>query len=1291
VNQYTIDRFSGLQIQPNSLTVNPGTFEILDNAVVSQDFLITKSTGYFVQFELPNTQIINRLFDYQNFSFCITQNTVFKLYQTPVTAQAACTSGSATITVTKTAHGLTTGNFISQINVTATDAFCNAFPNRHVDFAGRRQVTVINPNTFTIQALNAATASVTSGATAFSFIYYIPVTGETFTVTANGVVRSRTLPANKNLYFTSDGGVMKLEGASLPLLKAGIPPGLDIFGFIGRGIGDNGFTGNYAGILLPKASYAYRVLFGRRDANNNFVLGAPSQFTIVNNSLSFSSGTDFSAVYAGITVTVTQTAHGYSSGQIIYLYDATTPSPAVADGTSFEIVVTGANTFTFDLPAASTWPGTVSFTYYVPVVPGVQFSLPSEVNTTDFIYQIYRSSQTPNNAVPPSDYKLLFEANVTSTDLIATFVEYYDTITDLLIDSNAQLYTNPTQEGELQANNRPPRAKDVASFRNYSFFSNNLDYGFLELALQSTQTLASGGIVTFGNSIYEFRGNATNEAIGNSRVISAAVDDGAGGLVVTQNNHGFVAGDVIYVQYTASITGITPGLFTIFGPITANTFKIGTIAAGTGSITYQGVFSSVTLRRLVRLEEALGTLTVGQSIDNTARFLVEAVNRNPSSNVYAFYTSSLNGSPGKFLLQSKTFSGGIFAATAGDAAIGGSFSPELPTVGTSVSSEQEELVNQLSVSKLQQPEAVPLVNNFLVGTQEAAILRILPLRDSLIILKEDGVYRLNGTDPNNFIVTLLDSTVICRATESAVVLNNSVYCFSNQGVVQITDSAVRIISRPIEPYLTSFVNNTSVEMFTAGIAYESERWYFLSIVNPNSNGTIAEIIYVFNYINESWSSITLPNNVFFTGRVSSIDDADSVVPSYAKYLIAKERKNHTKIDYTGDSFPCETFISLISTATASAGLSSVTVVTKAPHGFIAGQKITVSEVSGGLAAAFSGGAADLSGIRIVTAVNDLRTFTFTADSSASVNVTNSLFVKGGISELSCVATTSIGSRIVFMTTTEPHGLISGDSINVQDASANIVTTFSVASNVTGTKSVIVLSPTTFTFTAAVTAAGSVTGTVTFSDGNQDLLHVTLNVASSLTPQEGDSIILGTNIYKTDNIIRFSPTQNYYLATLQNEYTGLTSSQTFLNSAYTTRIKLTPVTAGNPGLLKYIPEFQTSFRNQGSCSALTVNFSNDAFPGTSPTFWNSKVGSARLPINFGGWGQQPWGDFPWGGGTSIEREYNTSPAVVMRIYVPKETFCGTFIQPIIVHKVAGEPLEIQSMSLFNQLVSPRTTK
>jgi hypothetical protein len=48
-------------------------------------------------------------------------------------------------------------------------------------------------------------------------------------------------------------------------------------------------------------------------------------------------------------------------------------------------------------------------------------------------------------------------------------------------------------------------------------------------------------------------------------------------------------------------------------------------------------------------------------------------------------------------------------------------------------------------------------------------------------------------------------------------------------------------------------------------------------------------------------------------------------------------------------------------------------------------------------------------------------------------------------------------------------------------------------------------------------------------------------------------------------------------------------------------------------------------------------------------------------------------------------------VILRTYVPREVFIGTFIQPILDHKVAGEPLELQAISLFAKPVTQRTSR
>jgi hypothetical protein len=1281
MNLYTLDRFSGLIVQPNSLTPAPGSFEIIDNAIVSQDFLISKVSGLYEQYRFQNGQVLNRVFDYGSYSFSLSQNTLYKLIQSTQTATCDCTAGSSTITVTKTNHGIRNNDYISSIEVVNTDPFVAAFTNRHVDFDGLKQVTVINANTFTIQANTNALATVTSAANAFSYINYTLLTGPAFTITN----RSRVLLSNQNAYFTTDDALMKIEGSSLPYLEAGIPPGLDILGFISRGALDPGF-GNYVGILTPKQSYAYRVLFGRKDANDNLVLGAPSQFVIVNNNILLDI-IDANIAFTSPTVTVTQPLHGYTSGQVIYVYNALTPAPAIVDGTSYTITVIDPNTFSFDIGTA-TWTAPRSFSYGVPVTPGLQFSIPSQINDTSYIYQIYRSSVSNNNTVPQGDYKLLKEANLDLVQLNAEFVEFNDTTPDILIQSNAQLYTNNTQEGALQENSRPPKSTDIALFRNYAFYSNTTQYGRLELSLDAPQNLVNGDIITIANTILEFRGNSLDEPVGNDRVRSSCADDGAGGLVVTQVNHGFVLGDVVFVLFNNGLTGLPFGFYTIYGPITANTFKIGSVVSGTGSVTYNGVFSSVTNRRLVKLFSPSNS-TVSIAIDQTARFIVEAVNRDPSSTVYAQYVSSLTGAPGKMIFESKRFSQGNFSATAGIVLAGEAFTPILPISGTSVSSTQDILRNQISVSKLNEPEAVPLTNTFLVGTREAAILRILPLRDSLIILKEDGVFRLNGLTPNDFSVTLLDSTVFCRASESATVLSNSVYSFTNQGVVQITDSNVRILSRPIEPYLTTFTNNTVIESLASGVAYESERLYMLSILAPNSDSTIADITYVYNYLNDSWSTISQVNNILSTGTVSTLNDNLYGVPSLRKNTLTRERKNHTKIDNSVDAYPCQTFISIPANLMLIAGSNIVQVKFKEKHGLILSQTVTLSKASAATIASFSGGAADIEGLRTIVSVDDQFTVSISVGSNSIFNLMDTIFIKEGVSEYTSTASSTLGLRTVNVTTAQPHGLTSGQSINVNTASSNLISAFGIVTNITGIKNITVLSPNSFLFITSVAANATVTGTIQISDLTQDLLHVSVNMQPNVVPSAGDAIVLGNDIFKTDNVIKYSGT--LFLIQLTSPYVGSSLSDTFLYGGFLSRVKLNPVTIGNPGLLKFVPEFQSTFRNQSSCSSLEVNFTTDAFPGTETTFWNTKVGSTKTPIVFGGWGQQPWGAFPWGGGVTIDRDFVTGSSVLMRIYIPKETFCCVYIQPIINHRVACEPLELQSMTFSNQLVSSRTSK
>ncbi len=84
----------------------------------------------------------------------------------------------------------------------------------------------------------------------------------------------RSLEALKNFYFTTSGGIYKLDAINATPRPSGVV----------RALGGTAVTTGTTGFLLADSAVAYRMIWGYRDANNNLVLGAPSQRLVVQNS-----------------------------------------------------------------------------------------------------------------------------------------------------------------------------------------------------------------------------------------------------------------------------------------------------------------------------------------------------------------------------------------------------------------------------------------------------------------------------------------------------------------------------------------------------------------------------------------------------------------------------------------------------------------------------------------------------------------------------------------------------------------------------------------------------------------------------------------------------------------------------------------------------------------------------------------------------------------------------------------------------------------------------------------------
>jgi hypothetical protein len=245
-----------------------------------------------------------------------------------------------------------------------------------------------------------------------------------------------------------------------------------------------------------------------------------------------------------------------------------------------------------------------------------------------------------------------------------------------------------------------------------------------------------------------------------------------------------------------------------------------------------------------------GTALESQKVERAAKSLIRVINRDPANTkFYAFYVSEIDKAPGTIAIERRTLNTGQFFVNANNATFANKWSPQLATSGNSLGSDNNRGKNLLFWSKFDQPEAVPEGNFEPVGSEQYEILRILRIKDSLIILKEDGVYRVSGPRGERPDPQQLDPTIILAAPEAACVGDAAVWCLSTQGVVRITESGTEVISRQIEDKLKSDIFQAANYKFTTqAVFYESAREFLLIAPGQGAGlGNDPTVIWAYNY------------------------------------------------------------------------------------------------------------------------------------------------------------------------------------------------------------------------------------------------------------------------------------------------------------------------------------------------------------------------------------------------------------------------------------------------------------
>lgn len=671
----------------------------------------------------------------------------------------------------------------------------------------------------------------------------------------SSTVPVRAAQANQNFYFTTSTGVKKLDSYTATPSSIGVPQALDVQASIAATVTPTGTTVNTTNVINTVSSVT-GVAVGMAISGTNI----PASSYIVD--------------YNATTITINNNCTGSTAGVTLTI---SVPSTWLAIGsgantTGYRVLwqITDANKNLIQGAPSSFVQVSNTSASAASVI--VNVTIPSGI-TISHKLQIYRSAAVAVGVIPNDEGQLVYEYTPTSADITYGQISIVDIVPDAL--RGATIYTAPSQQGLVNGNAVPPLATDIAVFRNSLFYGNTSGLQSYNLTLLGTGTpvgLQSADTIVIGGITYT--GASTEVAASGQFAVSTAYL-----LVTTGNTNSSTS--------LTSVTGVTSS-------------AIGSVVTGLninpGTYVTNVVGTTVTISQAAAATVAGQALTftgnsAAQAIRDTALSIVRVINRYASSTVYAYYLSGVSDLPGKILIQSRTVGASVFYVTASRS---GCWNPALPTSGTTQASTNSSNKNYVYFSKYQQPENVPLGNYLPVGSADKSILRIIALRDSLFVLKEDGVFYISGTDSTNFQVWPLDYTTNVVSAESAIPLNNQIYVLTTQGVVAITQNGVSIMSRPIEKGLTDLIsqNYTALQNTSFGVAHESARAYYLFCVS-NSTDTSPTQYYRYNYVTNTWVHSFMQKKC---GGINPVDDrlylGNSLLNS-----IDTQNKSQTYADY----------------------------------------------------------------------------------------------------------------------------------------------------------------------------------------------------------------------------------------------------------------------------------------------------------------------------------------------------------------------------------------------------------
>lgn len=290
--------------------------------------------------------------------------------------------------------------------------------------------------------------------------------------------------------------------------------------------------------------------------------------------------------------------------------------------------------------------------------------------------------------------------------------------------------------------------------------------------------------------------------------------------------------------------------------------------------------------------------SVAKGIERTALSLVSVINAMPDNTFLdASYVSGVDDAPGRILLAARDFTTTQFTV---DCERSKAWNPELLLDGSTYSARSTQAITpgRVAWSLPDQPDAFPSLQFQDVGLGDEAVLRVIPLRDQTLIIKERSLWMQSGAWPN-FRFDLLDDTVRVIAPDTATVHGGQVYALTAQGVAQISDGGVGLVSLPCdEDFLALLGAPFSVaKVLSWGCSRESEHQYLLGVPEDSLDVT-ATTVWCWNSLSKQWTKWPIARTCAAVESVSDLLYLGDGHPGRTR----RERKAYDNSDAVEEAF-----------------------------------------------------------------------------------------------------------------------------------------------------------------------------------------------------------------------------------------------------------------------------------------------------------------------------------------------------------------------------------------------------